>query len=48
MATENVLFLHCSQHVFERHRQTLSREISFFFLTYFNHFKFLNLSSTQF
>ena len=31
MATENVLFLHCSQHVFERHSHTLSREISLLF-----------------
>ena len=43
IATENALFWHCSRHVFERHRQTLSREISFFFLlTYFNHVNFLN------
>ena len=36
MATANVLCLHCSRHVFERHRQTLSREISPFF--FFNLF----------
>ena len=40
MATENVLFLHCSQDVFERHRHTLSREISLLF------FKFILIIST--
>ena len=40
MATENVLFLHCSQDVLERHRHTLSREISLLF------FKFILIIST--
>ena len=42
MATENALFWHCSQHVFERHRQTSSREISFSF--FFNLFSSCQLS----